>query len=128
MKCAWDFQLCAWFSVALIRCVSLTPDAWKLTGLLEYSFCQIIWNSSFLAIWRLQKHCSSCSVFWCVLFYKNLIILHHGDNNFLFWHLHQNHTFNNNLKDEEMITSHLDCVIKRPFYDKNIVGEKKKRW
>ena len=27
---------------------------------------------------------TSCSVFWYVLFYKNLILLHHGDNNFLF--------------------------------------------
>ena len=30
-----------------------------------------------------------------------------NDNNFLFWHLHQIHTFNNNFKDEETITSHL---------------------
>ena len=28
---ALDFQLCTWFSVALIECVSLTPDAWELT-------------------------------------------------------------------------------------------------
>ena len=33
MKYTWDFQLCAWFSVAVIECVSLTPDAWELTGL-----------------------------------------------------------------------------------------------
>ena len=38
--------------------------------------------------------------------YKNLIILRHGDNNFLIWHLYQIHTFNNNL-NEEGITSHL---------------------
>ena len=30
----------------------------------------------------------------------------------LFWHLHQIHTFNNNLNEEEMITSHLMCVTK----------------
>ena len=34
-------------------------------------------------------------------------MLHHGDNNFLFWHLYQIHTFNNNLNEEGMITSHL---------------------
>ena len=28
---------------------------------------------------------TSCSVFWYVLFYKNLIVLHHGDNNFLLY-------------------------------------------
>ena len=43
-------------------------------------------------------------------FYKNLIVLHHGDINFLFWHLYQIHIFDNNLNDEEMITSHLVCV------------------
>ena len=36
-------------------------------------------------------------------FNKNLIVLHHGDDNFLFWHLYEIHTFNNNLNDEEMI-------------------------
>ena len=39
---------------------------------------------------------------------KNLIVLHHGDNNFLFWHLYQIYTFNNNLNDEGMIASSLD--------------------
>ena len=42
--------------------------------------------------------------------YKNLIILRHGDNNFLIWHLYQIHTFNNNLNEEGMITSHLRCA------------------
>ena len=44
------------------------------------------------------------------IFYQNLIILHHDDNNFLFWHLYQIHTFNNNLNEEGMITSHLMCA------------------
>ena len=44
----------------------------------------------------------------------------------LFWHLYQIHTFNNNLNDEEMITSHLMCVIKQLFYDKNIMFEREK--
>ena len=87
--------------------------------------------------------------------YKNLIVLHHGNNNSLFdicikfgsrkispeencplaliltlilnqtltltgeqfsGH-HQIHTFNNNLNDEGIITSHLMRVI---FYDKNV--------
>ena len=53
---------------------------------LEYRFCQINGNSSFLVIQRLQKHSSFCSafVFWYVLFYKNLIVLHHGDILFYF--------------------------------------------
>ena len=51
-------------------------------------------------------------VFWCK-FFKKVIVLHHGDNNFLFYFdiCNQINTFNNNLKDEEMITSHLMCVI-----------------
>ena len=32
--------------------------------------------------------------------------------------------FNNNLNDEEMITSHLLCVMKQLFYDKNKTTEK----
>ena len=42
--------------------------------------------------------------------HKNLIILHNGHNNFLFWHLYQIHTFNNNLNEQGMITSHLMCA------------------
>ena len=34
---------------------------------------------------KLQVHLSFCAVFSYVLFYKNLIVLHHGDNNFLFF-------------------------------------------
>ena len=36
---------------------------------------------------KLQEDLSfcSCSVFLYVIFYKNLIVLHHGDNNFLFY-------------------------------------------
>ena len=47
-----------------------------------------------------------CSVFLCK-FFKKIIVLHHGDNNFLFYFdiCNQIHIFNNNLKDEEMITS-----------------------
>ena len=42
-------------------------------------------------------------------FFKKIIVLHHGDNNFLFYFdiCNQIHTFNNNLKDEEMITSQI---------------------
>ena len=43
---------------------------------------------------------------------KKVIVLHHGDYNFLFLHLCQTDTFNNNLNDEEMIASHLMCVMK----------------
>ena len=70
---------------------------------LEYSFYQINWNSSFLAIiCRLQGHPSFCSVFWYVLFYKKVTVLQHGgDNNFLYWHLYEIGTFNINLNDEQ---------------------------
>ena len=42
--------------------------------------------------------------------YKNLIVFHHGDNNFLSWYLYQIYAFSNNLNDEGMRTSHLMCV------------------
>ena len=37
----------------------------------------------------------------CFFFYKNLIALHHGGNNFLFWHLYQIYTFYNISKMKE---------------------------
>ena len=46
------------------------------------------------------------------LFFKKVIVLHHGDYNFLFWHLCQIDTFSNNLNDEEMTTFHLMRVMK----------------
>ena len=46
------------------------------------------------------------AVFRYMLFFIKTIILHHGDNNFLFWHLYQFHVFNNNLNEE----SHLMCA------------------
>ena len=48
--------------------------------------------------------------FGVYVFYWKLIILHHGNKNFLFWHLYQTDTFNNNLNEEGMITSHLMCA------------------
>ena len=43
-----------------------------------------------------------------------------------------NSHFNTNLNDEEMITSHLMCVTKQFFYDKNVFERKnnnrKKPW
>ena len=41
-----------------------------------------------------------------------LFILFWNIFSILFWHLYQIHTFNNNLNEEEMITSHLMCVTK----------------
>ena len=63
-------------------------------------------------LYKLQTHLSFYSVFWCK-FFRKVIFLHHGDNNFLFYFYicNQIDTFNNNIKDEEMITSHLMCVI-----------------
>ena len=37
-----------------------------------------------------------------------------------------NSHFSSNLNDEEMITSHLMCVMKQLSYDKNIMFERKK--
>ena len=45
-------------------------------------------------------------------FFKKRYCFHHDDYNFLFWHLCQIDTFNNNLSDEEMITSRLMSVMK----------------
>ena len=52
----------------------------------------------------------------CVListfFYENLIVLHHGDNNFLFYlDIWIKFSFINNLKDKETTTSHLMCTF-----------------
>ena len=55
---------------------------------------------------------SFCCVLGYVLFLKNVIVLHHSDYNFLFRHLCQIHTFNNNLNNEEMITSYNCFMIK----------------
>ena len=80
---------------------------------LEDSFCQINFISSFLAIpykdYRNILPFALCSDMF--FFHKNLIVLDHGDNNFIFWHLYQICTFNNNFNDEGMITFHLMCVI-----------------
>ena len=77
---------------------------------LEYSFCQINYNSSFLILRfvYMQYKVTRTSFFllcvFIVLFCKNLIVLHRVNNNFLFYF--EIHTFNNNLNHEEMITSH----------------------
>ena len=50
------------------------------------------------------------------------------DNNFLFYFdICIKVTFSNNLNDEEIITSHLMCVMKQLSYDKNIMFQKKKQ-
>ena len=54
------------------------------------------------------KHFALC--FDIYFFLLKLIILTHGHNSFLFWHLYQIQTFNNNLNEEGMITSHLMCA------------------
>ena len=49
------------------------------------------------------------------------------DNNFLFYFdICIKVTFSNNLNDEEIITSHLMCVMKQLSYDKNIMFQRKK--
>ena len=75
---------------------------------------------------KLQEHPSfcSCSVFWYVLFYETLIVLHHGDNDFLFY-------FDICIK---FILSLIISTMKKwqhltwcvPFYNKNMLERKKK--
>ena len=85
----------------------------KIVLLVIYLFNYDSSKSTFLMlnmaidVMALQEQLFFCSVFWCK-FFKKVIVLHHGDNNFLFYFdiCKQIHTFNYNLKDEEMITSH----------------------
>ena len=62
----------------------------QLGGFLEHSFCQINWNSFISCNGKINRtsflfFCALCSVFWYVVSCRNLILLHHGDNNFLFY-------------------------------------------
>ena len=62
----------------------------QLGGFLEYSFCQINWDSFISCNVKINRTsffllCALCSVFWYVVSYRNLIFLHHGDSNFLFY-------------------------------------------
>ena len=68
------------------------PTHFKISGSapvighsLEYSFCQINWNSFVSCNVKITRtsFCLLCALI-CT-FYKNLIVLHHGDNNFLFY-------------------------------------------
>ena len=87
------------------------------------SFYQV--NSFVSCDVKLQEHPSfcSCSAFWYVIFYKNLIVLHHNVNNFLFY-------FDICIK---FTLSLIISTIKKwqnltwciPFYDKNMLERKK---
>ena len=73
--------------------------------------CFYITFRRFCQIDLAHEHPSSCSVFLIrMFFYKNLIVLHHVYNNFLFWYLHRIYTFNNNVNEEGMIKSQMVCV------------------
>ena len=78
---------------------------------LTFSWVQFFGILCFLQYIKSQEHLSFCSVFLShVLFYKNLIVLHHGVCNFLFYFdICIKFTLSTNLNDEEMITSHLMC-------------------
>ena len=119
--------------------ISFRKYKWKVVLLVIYLFnydsskstffmLNMVFDVLFLAFWvqfllhkleffvscnnTITRTSSFCSVFWSN-FFKKVIVLHHGDNNFLFYFdiCNQIRTFNNHLKDEEMITSHLICVI-----------------
>ena len=62
----------------------------QLGGFLEYSFCQINWNSFISCNVKINRtsfffFSALCSVFWYVVSCRNLIFIHHGDNSFLFY-------------------------------------------
>ena len=65
----------------------------------------VLWSTVFvkkIGILRFLLYKDYKNILLCVLFYKNLIVLHHADNNSLFWYLYQIHTFSHHLSDEEI--------------------------
>ena len=91
----------------------------QLDVLLSTVFFQINCNSLVSCNVNITKQPPFYSVFWYVLFYKNLIVLYHWDNNFLLYSdILQIRNFINNLNDEEMTTSHLMCTFLWLFYEK----------
>ena len=78
---------------------------------------------------KIRRTLSFCSAF--VHFYENLIVLHHGDNNFLFYFdMCIKFTRSTKLNDEEMITSSLISALKQLFMIKKSERKKttKKPW
>ena len=122
-----------YFAFIFSECITITSSEealkvyahnffqWKVVLLVIYLFNHDSFKPTIFTIFLLNMSFEvllsavSCNIklfalcFDRYIFYWNLIILHHGDNNFLFWHLYQIHTFNNNLNEEAMITSLLMC-------------------
>ena len=80
---------------------------WKKESLAQVfscKFCEISKNIFFQnTVGRLLlENPSFCSAFWYLLFYKKVIVLHHGDKFSILISV-QIHTFSNNLNNEEII-------------------------
>ena len=101
--------------VVLLVIYLFNHDSSKSTTFMLNMAFDVLLSAVFVKYSKLESFVS-CNIklfalcFDMYFFDWNLIILHHGDNNFLFWYLYQIHTFNNNLNEEEMITSHLMCA------------------
>ena len=79
-------------SILLVIYCSITIHLSQLSSclILHLTFFWVQFLSNQLELFlscdiKIKRTSISCSVFWCVLFYENLIVLHHGDNNFLFY-------------------------------------------
>ena len=77
------------FSFAFILCITRCHSLYNSLSLVltcchSLSFIVIRSHSLSLVVPHHSSFCSAC-FFWYVLFYKNLIVLHHGDNTFLFY-------------------------------------------
>ena len=90
---------------------------------LEYSFCQINWNSFVFCNVKVTR--TFFFLFWVLIctFYKNLIVIHHGDNNFLFYFdICIKLTLSLIISTTKKWQSFTWCVL---FYDKSMFKSKK---
>ena len=85
-------------SIVLLGIYLFNHDSSKSTIFMLNMAFDILLSAIFVKYSKLES-LVSCNVklllyFNKYFFYKQLIILHHGDKTFLFWHLNQIHTFN----------------------------------
>ena len=86
---------------------------------------QINWSSSFLTIQRLQEHLFFAQlVCFAMYFLKNHIVLHHGNNTFLFYFdtcfKFTLSTIISTMKKWLHLTWYVNYIIKQPFYVKRV--------
>ena len=100
---------------------------WKKESLAQVfscKFCEISKNIFFQnTVGRLLlENPSFCSALGYLLFYKKVIVLHHGNKFYILISV-QIHTFSNDLSDEEIIRYLLVCddgCVLQLLYDKNV--------